>query len=90
MTLTEFLLARIAEDEVNWRLNATVISDEDYERDVRRVLADCEAKRRIIMWHELHDEAAIRQAPSQLTQRTLGCLALPYADHPNYCEEWRP
>lgn len=52
-----------------------------------RVLADCEAKRRIIdllrqRTGEPDDHGQLRAA--------LGLLALPYADHPDYRQEWRP
>ena len=115
MTLTEFLLARIAEDEADWR--AVDVASPDAllhgQRLAPRMLADCGAKRRIVNihrdasldedgrpvmfgesgagycrgcnadfmeeWAELHDECP-----------TLQALALPYADHPDYREEWRP
>jgi len=48
--------------------------------DPARVLAECEAKRRVVMFmsDEYHEP------------EVLGLLALPYADHPDYREEWRP
>lgn len=62
-----------------------------------RVLADVDAKRRII---ELHREETL---PYDVSTRrcyecnneaipcpTLRVLALPYADHPDYRKEWRP
>ncbi|MEV4670986.1 DUF6221 family protein [Actinomadura sp. NPDC049382] len=60
-----------------------------------RVLAEVEAKRRIVDEHGpneyglcdvcvLNDDA--RRAPCP----TLRLLALPYADHPDYDESWRP
>ena len=50
MTITEFLLARIAEDEaaLNGPCRATLSSD-----DPARVLRECEAKRRIVEAHPL-------------------------------------
>lgn len=55
-----------------------------------RVLAECEAKRRIVRLHPeilgICQECANEQYPC----RTLGAVALPYADHPDYREEWRP
>jgi hypothetical protein len=43
-----------------------------------RIIADCEAKRRLIVrWRELHPDV-------------LRLLALPYADHPDYNADWRP
>ena len=59
--------------------------DEEYAQltiGAARVLAVCEAKREIVDWHGLtleHDAC-----------RTLRALALPYADRPDYREEWRP
>ena len=96
MTLIDFLLARIAEDEHS----AECVREDEppAERDASGVIygdratyavagmssgrwrAECEAKRRTL-------EVA----------RLFGCekavaryLALPYADHPDYREEWKP
>lgn len=113
MTLTEFLLARIAEDEagqqagIGERYGAdTLWHEQDCELltyDVGpcdcgvpyRVLADCEAKRRIIEEHSPVDEL-----PDAWCERcidrdrwpcpTMSALALPYADHTDYRDEWRP
>lgn len=129
MTLVEFLLARIAEDDETarrapvapWTVDPDGCcvrhSGHDAARDVAemsdaaehiarwdpaRVLAECEAKRRII---ELADEAtgldmqvdsefrvAIRDETAQpyVGDSILRALALPYAVHPDYREEWRP
>lgn len=121
MTLTEFLLARIAEVEAEARRvldrsgpwDASPISPE-------RVLAECEAKRRIVAIHAPRRVAAVAAASGENLTReemlarfharqgtecpvcftgrrqsphcdTLGTLALPYSDHPDYrAEEWRP
>jgi len=46
----------------------------------RRVLAEVEAKRRMLVhWQDADD-----------LLDALRFLALPYADHPGYREEWRP
>jgi hypothetical protein len=93
--IVEFLLARIAEDEVSWRLNLTVIADEDYERDVRRVLARCEAARRIVALHSGDEHECDEQEHwAPLTFDALGCdtlraLASVDADHEDYRPEWR-
>jgi hypothetical protein len=144
MTLTEFLLARIAEDEetaertggsrkrwekesypghresVGYRMRfpgPSHIRDWSHEPgpgsgyfavtehcerfDPARVLAECEAKRRIV---EEHARVWVNplHAPDPAMQRymhkgrtnglyfALQALALPYADHPDYREEWRP
>jgi len=83
MTLTEFLLARIAEDEAStpgrW--------DDHWYDDPSRYAREAEAKRRIVeAWRRDLDEGV--EQPEQLF--ATRCLALPYADHPDYREEWRP
>ena len=124
MTLTEFLLARIAEDEADarlamqhfktgeWTHDGSIYAGHEMDEvvdwvyneawahiarhDPARVLAECEAKRRIV---ELHGpdqpycdlnfsnaDHAYFEGPCQ----NLQLLALPYADHPDYREEWRP
>ena len=55
-----------------------------------RTLAECEAKRRIV-----DDAMALGpdgrvMFPSRQHGYVMRCLALPYADHPDYREEWRP
>ena len=86
MTLTDFLLARIGEDEAAAR--------DVHHRDCRifvqltiadcscdlpaRVLAECEAKRLLIERVGNPDWAG------------FSILALPYAEHPDYRQEWKP
>lgn len=113
--LTDFLLARIAEDEAfaseascgPWEAsrNREVLGGDPQRliahprqatnaRFIRRhnparVLAECEAKRRIV------EEATLGAAPdtdlwAQVAWDVLRLLALPYADHADYREEWRP
>jgi len=140
MTLTEFLLARIAEDEdvaraaclrastryrphpeiTRWRYveDEEVVFDYDFgdswphyvtmdnegihasvnevtgrhiaRHDPARVLAECETKRRIV------DLCSDRVSHSAVGGRgctecgVLSTLALPYADHPDYLQEWKP
>jgi hypothetical protein len=73
--------------------------------DPARVLAECEAKRRIV---ELHSADPVPQRmvygtivacstcgdvddnPTEWPCETLCLLALPYADHADYDEGWRP
>jgi hypothetical protein len=103
-TLTEFLLARFAEDEAVARV---VVSDPTRQRDAeawfcdeqqshvgigpQRMLDECEAKRRIVEEVypalELEFGGAYRGEPATLL---LQLLALPYADHPEYDERWKP
>jgi hypothetical protein len=135
VNLTEFLLARIAEDEQDARdasfrsadwavaerravwgedLDDTVLADGKplaelpgpgcslaAEHIVRwapaRVLAECEARRRIVTdvapdvdsmssaYVDATDEGADWPA-----ERLLRLLAVPYADHPDYLDEWKP
>lgn len=120
LTLAEFLLARVAEDEAKARQAAQVVADwaqwrkEDgreatpgeltlsvvdftdqyiIDYDPARVLAECEAKRRIVSQFDDVDyylpgdvEAGYESAHAV----TLRLLALPYADHPDYRDEFRP
>ena len=126
MTLTEFLLARIAEDEAAAReCDEMYPPDEpfglefDHDHQARwtpgRVLAECEAKRRIVAEHEMTtiretttakgtyywpaycrrctmdgEYADISREPREEPCVTLLALALPYADPPDYRDEWRP
>ncbi len=104
-TLTKFLLARIAEDGAvareagdsgpvthGRRSELTQVWDRDYgpvegsiEIDSLRVLAECEAKRQIVE-HCDYDHLALSPGDPYVLQ----LLALPYADHPDFREEWRP
>lgn len=52
--------------------------------DPARVLADCEAKRRIV----IHAEMAGGHGAQLALQHVLRFLALPYADRPGYDPEW--
>jgi hypothetical protein len=73
--------------------------------DPSRVLAECTAKRRIVLaCREASPDLAFLGArppgmadfplsphgQHQLAALTLAVLALPYADHPSYRPEWRP
>jgi hypothetical protein len=103
MRLDEFLLARIAEDEATARRanksHRMTIEEPLHQpgRDIleaiialtdeRRVLAECEAKRRIVA---LCTAIALPVGgAAYLRDDILRVLALPYADHPDYREEWR-
>ena len=136
VTLTEFLLARIAEDEgrakMSYRLRSDVspfdhfeiapgvhrVNGENYtaremlERFYEpapdaRVLAECEAKRRIVEWCGEREQVYVGTIADADREPTpdmfvpgalrnpadavvLRFLALPYADHPDYRQEWRP
>ncbi len=89
-TLTDFLLARIAEDE------ARAAGIEGLWIDDRgRVLAECEAKRRIVDW-VIGVKASSGRPPgfdpadAEALTHALLLLALPYADHDDYDEAWKP
>lgn len=62
--------------------------------DPARVLAECEAKRRIVEWHRCLDDWEPRGACNDCADtfpcRTLRALATIHADHPDYDESWRP
>ena len=73
--------------------------------DPERVLAECAAKRRLVMAcrDSGFDRAFLGSSPHgmadfllnprdrhQLAALTLALLALPYADHSDYRPEWRP
>jgi hypothetical protein len=98
VTLTDFLLARIAEDERDardckeWSDCFACPTHETF--DTARVLAECEAKRRIVERHNLiaagQGETIELAFHEQGLFEALHFLALPYADHPDYREEWRP
>jgi hypothetical protein len=96
VTLTEFLLERFAEDEANADeidCITTALSGPPYWTPAR-ILAECEAKRRIV---EIHYNGSPetdlnRCSPCDTVGAdpcpTLRALSLPYADHPDYLPEW--
>lgn len=101
-TLTEFLIARIEEDEaaargVNQsRFNSRVaLLDTDlYGLVVRhhpaRVLRECEAKRALLLMADPNDFADDGGAGmSEHADEIHRLLALPYSDHPDFRDEWR-
>lgn len=103
MTLTEFLLDRIAEDElevgpadpdegagpngIGWA-EVGALSEVLMVRP-SRVLAECEAKRRIV--EEVREISAEPNPPQALilADYMLQAIAGVYADHPDFREEWR-
>lgn len=126
--LTEFLLARIAEDEAaaravpplghnfdmgghrqderftfgrilpssadgmgNWskHCDSPITRDHFSRHDPARVLAECEAKRRI-MGLVTQMGGYYEPDAGRVGAEVLRALALPYADHPDYRDEWKP
>jgi len=115
MTLTEFLLARIAEREVEAR--HSLAGDLEYlpslttkHGDViylgvthpARVLAECEAMRRLVAAHEVNcigvhtwpftdlEIRADRAGVDVGLWAAIQFSALPYVHHPDYLPEWKP
>ncbi len=107
--LDEFLLARIAEDKHIATDAAAGGAHRDAGRndpfDPDRVLAECSAKRGMVLACRAArpDLAFLGSRPPglrdfplsptdqhQLAALTLGLLALPYAGHRDYRPEWRP
>lgn len=121
LALTDFLLARIAEDEA--RANGALAAESNYphfgdtaadallglaesegadaaallhfgQYRPARVLAECEAKRRIV--EAAHPRNLPLDSADYLSGATYGldvalrALAAVYADHPGYRDEWRP
>ena len=89
-TLADFLLARIAESEEYWRARRPREID---RQSIDQVLTDCEAKRRIVDECRnllIVDKVYPGEAGGEAASVILGHLALPYADHPSYRDEWRP
>jgi hypothetical protein len=82
--------------------NWTGIAEHIVRHDPARVLADADAKRQMIRLHgctEGHECSTVDRAGDvdhctwvmeDEACTTLRLLALPYADHPDYRDEWRP
>lgn len=90
VTLTEFLLARIAEDEQTARPGFE--AGQQYGtpwhwRSPARVLAECEAKRQMLKYCGVVDDFQDEYAVG-LRDEILSALAKPYTGHSDYQEEW--
>jgi hypothetical protein len=95
MTLVEFLLARLDEEESAWSRGAPLVTRPDFARLSRHMLADVEAKRRLIARAVHTDNMAdysdtLHMVAMEYEEQILPALALPYADHPEYQQEWKP
>jgi Family of unknown function (DUF6221) len=101
ITLTEFLLARISDDEAaSKRWDEKFFAAEAPDRsdtpfDPERILAECAAKRSVTETYT-RLMASAREDPSappgkvHALEMVLRTLALPYAHHPDYRPEWSP
>lgn len=89
LTLTDFLLGRIADDEdfawADLRDYGPEGDDPTNLMAPSRWLAECEAKRRIVQEHEW----SYRDVAESGLKSALRILASVYADHPDYREEWK-
>lgn len=96
MMIDEFLLARIAEREADVlaandiHASGPIAAEDALARvlDEDRARAECDAKRQIVK--TLDDDPWCLDGGHPYIDFTLRTLALPYADHPDYDEEWRP
>lgn len=99
LTLTDFLLARIAEDEARIPEGLAQVVMDGRTRYVDpiadRMLAECAAKRRIVGRH--NQRRFVHPGGSQDTCsachdgwpcRDLRDIAAVYADHPDHLDEW--
>lgn len=86
-SLTEFLQARITEQEIRCRtlLDTYGMLPAPVRRALRVSLADCTAKRQIIEVQALADLPGDEDVSWELM-----ALAFVYADHPDWREDWRP
>ena len=86
MTLTEFLTARLDEDEELARVSSVFV-DGEFRDDVR-ALREVEAKRAIVRGCDPYGGGwDLREG---VRDGLLRALASVYADHPDYAEDWRP
>lgn len=100
-SLTDFLSARIAEDEaanmVGPEPEAWCDRAEGVHMDHARALAECEAKRKIVAdLGQIEDACRRAFGPREVhiqaawvAGRTLRTLATVYADHEDYDPSWR-
>lgn len=86
MNITEFLEARIAEDEKRAKYYGALALG------TARVLAECAAKRAIIAAsREDHEDSLTRNDDTiELGSIALYALAAVYKGHPDYQREWAP
>ena len=90
MTIEEFLLARIGEDEAVARMWYQDEGGGEWEPLEGRVLAECAAKRQIIKHctETLEDSSGGYTSGALLAERVLSAMASTYAEHPDYQQDW--
>lgn len=102
MQVIEFLEARIAEDEeaaklgyLNSVLQPLYEGGQLFQRTVEippavknRVMAECEAKRKIIAHYQRIDWDAGPSGDQAYTERFLFILAQTYMHHPDFSDDW--
>jgi hypothetical protein len=66
-------------------VNIMTVGAHVYRWTPKRVLAEVDAKRRI-----LDEIIELHEREGRYTEGFLAALALPYADRPGYLQEWRP
>lgn len=86
MNITDFLLARIQEDEKRASYYGPLAMGAD------RALAECAAKRAIIKACRTDHEDSIANGDDvlEVSSEVLYALAAVYKGHPNYQEDWAP
>ena len=99
-TLTEFVKARISEDETAAKRHQADASKHGWGDYPARVLAECEAKRGAIKaaWADhcaIEGEWGSGQSEEEMSAEddnpAVVCfLAAVYSDHPDYRQEWKP
>ncbi|WP_427130343.1 DUF6221 family protein [Pseudarthrobacter sp. S9] len=96
MTITDFLSARIAEDEYDANRELSWGTTQTLTRMNARVLAECAAKRAIVAMAPDDDgyvkigdwESCSDSCPPLVAEAAIRALAAVYADHPDYLQEW--
>lgn len=93
MTITEFLEARVAEDEYVANRELLLGTTTPLTKMNARVLDECVAKRAIIA--EWEDPTTFQTWGSEVDDgyviaidKAVRALAAIYADHPNYQQDW--
>lgn len=78
-------------DEGDWQALDPAATSHAYQWDPARVLAECEAKRRIVRYVQAVLVTTWDDGnPEEIVTDVLRLLALPFSGHPDYDESWRP